>query len=319
MLATVSPWGSLIRKGAGIGRLRFAGFALEQGQGTDKERPMNRSMLAIGGAAGLALALISGPALSAEAEVCYQNVTTTEVTWNVENRVQTSEAVPASYEPLYDVDDSGDNGHYEATADGLRIWTEGTTSEDQVRLLQAVDIPLADVSSAGVNFTNTSGGGVPAAQLIIDSPSIPGLIDGTLVAEAVYGDVVWLTAGSSDALKALAPHTGVGYGSNWWGTLEEWGAAVPDATIIAIGFSLGSGVLGDGILHSVYLDDVEYPFVEETPAVPAVFEWVVVGSGQGGSLPTSDDEDVRFVQTGTVDVVTQVEVACPVDNLPPTG
>ena len=280
---------------------------------------MNRSMLAIGGAAGLALALISAPAFPAEAEVCYQSVTTTEVTWNEENYVQTSEAVPASYAPLYDFDDSGDNGHYEATADGLHIWTEGTTSEDQVRLLQAVDIPLADVTSAGVDFTNTSGGGVPAAQLLIDSPSIVGLIDGTLVAEAIYGDVVWLTAGSSDELKALAPHTGAGYGSNWWGTLEEWGAAVPDATIIAIGFSLGSGVLGDGILHSVDLDDVSYPFVEETPGVPAVFEWVVVGSGQGVSLPDSDDEDVRFVQTGTVDVVTQVEVACPVDSLPPTG
>ena len=55
--------------------------------------------------------------------------------------------------------------------------------------------------------------------------------------------------------------------------------------MIAIGFSLGSGVLGDGILHSVDVDDVSYPFVEETPGVPAVFEWVVVGSGQGVSLP----------------------------------
>jgi hypothetical protein len=279
---------------------------------------MKRSMLAFGGAAGLVLALISVPAFSAEAEACYQNVTTTEVTWNEENYVQTSEEVPATYAPLYDFDDSGDNGHYEATADGLHIWTEGTTSEDQVRLLQAVDIPLADVTSAGVDFTNTSGGGVPSAQLLLDTPAI-GLTEGTLVAEAVYGDVVWLTAGSSDELKALAPHTGGGFGSNWWGTLAEWGAAVPDATIVAIGFSLGSGVLGDGILHSVDVGDVSYPFVKETPAVPAVFEWVVVGSGQGVSLPDSDDEDVRFVQTGTVDVVTQVEVACPVDSLPPTG
>ena len=122
---------------------------------------MNRSMLAIGGAAGLALALISGPALSAEAKTCYQDVTTTQVTWNEENHVQTSEAVPASYAPLYDFDDSGDNGHYEATADGLHIWTEGTTSEDQVRLLQAVDIPLADVTSAGVDFTNRAVGESP--------------------------------------------------------------------------------------------------------------------------------------------------------------
>ena len=279
---------------------------------------MKRSMLAFGGAAGLVLALISVPAFSAEAEACYQNVTTTEVTWNEENYVENEEAVPASYEPLYDFDDSGDNGHYEASAEGLRIWTEGTTSEDQVRLLQVADIPLADVTSAGVDFTNTSGGGVPSAQLLIDTPAI-GLTEGTLVAEDVYGDVVWLTNGSSAELKALAPHTGGGYGSNWWGTLAEWGAAVPDATIVAIGFSLGSGVLGDGILHSVDVGDDSYSFVEETPEVPAVFEWVVVGSGQGGALPSSDDEGVRFVQTGTVDVVKKVEIACPVDTLPPTG
>lgn len=280
---------------------------------------MNRSMLAFSGVAGMVLALVSAPAFTAEAQACYQDVTTTEVTWNEEHYVQTAEGVPASYAPLYDFDDSGDTGHYAATAEGLRIWTEGTTSEDRVRLIQVVDdIPLADVTSAGVDYTATFGT-APGAQLFIDNDGAGLLEDGTLVAEAIYGDVVWLSENSSAELKALAPHTGGGYGSEWWGTLEEWGAALPNATIIAIGFSLGSGVYGEGIVHSVDVGDVAYPFVEETPEVPAVFEWVVVGSGQGGSLPTSDDETVRFVQTGTVDVVTKVEIACPVDNLPPTG
>lgn len=280
---------------------------------------MNRSMLAIGGVAGMVLALVSVPAFTAEAEACYQNVTTTELTWNEENYVQTAEAVPASYEPLYDFDDSGDTGHYEATAEGLHIWTEGTTSEDRVRLIQLVDdIPLADVTSAGVDYTAMFGT-EPGAQLFIDNDGAGLLEDGTLVAESVYGDIVWLTGSSSAELKALAPHTGPGSGSDWWGTLAEWGAALPDATIIAVGFTLGSGVYGDGIVHSVDVGDVAYSFVEETPEVPAVFEWVPVGSGQGASLPVSDDESVRFVQTGTVDVVTQVKIACPVDNLPPTG
>jgi len=280
---------------------------------------MNRSTLAIGGAAGIALALIGAPAFAGAAEVCYKDVTTTELTWNEEHWVQTAEAVPETYVPLYDFNDSGDTGHFEATADGLHIWTEGTTGEDRVRLLQGVDdIPLADVTSAGVNFTNTSGGGVPGAQLFIDTNGI-GLEEGTLVAEPIYyGANVWLTASSSDELKALAPHTGGGgNGSEWWGTLTEWGDAVPDANIIAIGFTLGSGILGDGILHSVFVDDAVFPFTEvDTPGVDAVFEWQVAGSGQGATLPVSSDESVRFVQTGTVDVVTKVEVAC---TLAPTG
>lgn len=278
---------------------------------------MNRSKLAIGAAAGIALALVSAPAFAGAAEVCYKDVTTTELTWNEEHYVQTAEAVPETYVPLYDFNDSGRNGHFEATADGLHIWTEGTGDQDRVRLLQGIDeTPLAGKTSTGVDFTNTSGGGVPGAQLFIDTNGV-GLEEGTLVAEAVYGDVLWLTPSSSDDLKALAPHNGGGYGSDWWGTLAEWGTAVPDATIIAIGFTLGTGVLGDGIVHSVFLDEAQYPFTEvETPGVDAVFEWVVVGSGQGAALPASADENVRFVQTGTVDVVTKVETAC---TLAPTG
>ena len=111
---------------------------------------------------GSVLALVSAPAFPPQLRSVTRTSRRPKLTWNEENYVQTAEAVPASYAPLYDFDDSGDTGHYEATADGLHIWTEGTTSEDQVRLLQAVDIPLADVTSAGVDFTNTSGGGVPS-------------------------------------------------------------------------------------------------------------------------------------------------------------
>src|SRR6187431_1179141 len=99
MLAPVSPWGNPEAQGAVLVRLRFAGVCARAGSGNQKGETMNRSMLAIGGAAGLALALISAPAFPAEAEVCYQSVTTTQVTWNEENYVQTSEEVPATYAP----------------------------------------------------------------------------------------------------------------------------------------------------------------------------------------------------------------------------
>ena len=72
--------------------------------------------------------------------------------------------------------------------------------------------------------------------------------DGILVGEAVYGDNFWLSNSSTLAFKELAPNEGGGYGSNWFGTLAEWGAArLPDAVIVAVGFSLGSGVHADGI------------------------------------------------------------------------
>ncbi len=68
---------------------------------------------------------------------------------------------------------------------------------------------------------------------------------GTLVGESAYGADWWLTNGSAQFLKDNAPHNGGGFGSPYYGTLSEWASAFPGAQVYAIGYSLGSGVLGD--------------------------------------------------------------------------
>jgi hypothetical protein len=72
-----------------------------------------------------------------------------------------------------------------------------------------------------------------------------------LVGESVYGNNWWLTNGSSASAKINAPHTGGGNGSLWYGTLDEWLTSFPNATVKAIGFSLGRGPIGTGTLHSL--------------------------------------------------------------------
>lgn len=168
--------------------------------------------------------------------------------------------VPASSAPLseWDFSQTRATGHFELVDGGLRIWTEGATSTDKVAGYLPVDIPLASASSVGVEYTATFGS-LPGSQLVvdIDGDDVP---DGILVGEPVYGDTLWLSNAATAAFKSLAPHVGGGYGSQWYGTLEEWGDAAPEARIVAIGFSLGSGAYGDGIVHAVVLDGVEYTF-----------------------------------------------------------
>jgi hypothetical protein len=74
--------------------------------------------------------------------------------------------------------------------------------------------------------------------------------DGILVGEPVYGANWWLAEGE-DFVKADAPHVGGGSGSQWYGTLDEWSAAFPAATTISVGYSLGSGIHGGGVIDSM--------------------------------------------------------------------
>ena len=63
-------------------------------------------------------------------------------------------------------------------------------------------------------------------------------------------------------VKDGAPHTGGGSGSDYHGTLDEWRAAFPNANVMAFGFSLGSGVKGDGVINSITFAGTTYTFAE---------------------------------------------------------
>ena len=60
-----------------------------------------------------------------------------------------------------------------------------------------------------------------------------------------------------------------GSGSDYFGTLAEWKAAMPNARVLAYGFSLGSGVKGDGVLRSQTFGDDRFVFTnEDAPVSP---------------------------------------------------
>lgn len=156
--------------------------------------------------------------------------------------------------------DTRATGHYEVVGTGLHIWTEGATSTDKVAEYVATSTPLATVGEPSLEYTSTFGGR-PGYQLIVDFDN-DGTGDGILVGETVYGNDWWASGGSKAFVKDGAPsHTG-GFGSTNHGTLDGWRAAFPSANVLAFGFSLGSGVYGDGMLNAVNFAGTRYTFAK---------------------------------------------------------
>lgn len=167
--------------------------------------------------------------------------------------------VPDDFNPL--LSDTRATGHYEVVGTGLRVWTEGSTSTDKVAEYVDTSTPLAAAGEPSLEYTPTSGAVPPGFQLVTDFDG-DGSADGILVGEPVYGGDWWLNNAAKPFVKAGAPHTGGGSGSNWFGTLDEWRSAFPDANVVAFGFSLGSGVKGDGVIDAINFAGTRYTFAE---------------------------------------------------------
>jgi hypothetical protein len=169
--------------------------------------------------------------------------------------------VPSDFNPA--LSDTRPTGHYAVQGPGLRVWTEGATSTDKVAEYVDTSTPLADAGEPALEYTNTSGGGVPGFQLVVDFDG-NGTPDGILVGEpGVYGNDWWASNGSAQFVKDGAPsHTG-GSGSANHGTLDQWRANFPDATVLAFGFSLGSGVKGDGVINAIDFAGTRYTFAAD--------------------------------------------------------
>ncbi|NYG19431.1 hypothetical protein BJY17_000178 [Agromyces hippuratus] len=169
----------------------------------------------------------------------------------------------------WDLSQTRKTGHNALVDGGLRIWTEGATGEDKAAGYFGTDFPLIDVGATSIadalDYTATTGI-EPGLQLVIDADG-DGSVDGILVGEAVYGQNWWLSGSAEQFVKDSAPDTGGGNGSNWFGTVAQWAAAFPDATVDAIGYSLGSGVHGDGVITRITLGCVDYTF-DTTPTGP---------------------------------------------------
>lgn len=155
--------------------------------------------------------------------------------------------------------DTRATGHYEVVGTGLRIWTEGSTSTDKVAEYVAAGVPLAGIGEPALEYTPTSGSVPPGFQLVMDMDG-DGARDSILVGEAVYAGEWWAANSSAQNVKDGAPATGGGFGSLYHGTLDQWRTSFPDARVQAFGFSLGSGVQGDGVLDAIRFDGDRYTF-----------------------------------------------------------
>ncbi len=164
--------------------------------------------------------------------------------------------------------DTRSAGHVTFLADGLHVMTDDTTSQAKAAEYFSVTGPLP--TSASLTWYGTQP--QPGQQIVFDVDDVAGNGNdfNILVGEPTYyGANWWLTNGSSDDAKAVDPSgaNNTGNGSAYFGTLAEWKAALPaTARVYAGGFSLGSGVKGDGYLGSETYGDTTYTFSANTVA-----------------------------------------------------
>jgi hypothetical protein len=166
--------------------------------------------------------------------------------------------------------DTRSAGHVTFLGDGLAVQTDDATSQAKAAEYFPVSGDLPDSGSMEWFGTQPQ----PGVQIVFDADGETGNGNdyNVLVGEPVYGDNWWLTTGSSQTAKDADPSGGQngGNGSDWFGTLAEWKAALPHARMYAGGFSLGSGVKGSGVIHSISYDDTTYLFSDEAAPAPVV-------------------------------------------------
>ena len=177
--------------------------------------------------------------------------------------IRPSDLIPA-------LSDTRSAGHVEFLGDGIHAWTDDATSNAKAAEYFALSGPIPSTASMEWFGTQPQAG----QQLVFDVDGVDGNGNdwNILVGEPVYGANWWLTNGSSADAKAVDPSgaNDGGNGSIWFGTLAEWGAALPNARVYAGGFSLGSGVKGDGVIHSITYGGTTYGFTSNPSATTTI-------------------------------------------------
>lgn len=152
-------------------------------------------------------------------------------------------------------------GHVDFLRDGLHVYTDDATSLAKAAGYFDVADPTFP-TSASLSWEGTQP--QPGQQLVFDVDGVTGNGNdyNVLVGEPVYGQNWWLTNGSSSDAKAADPSGADdgGNGSAYFGTLADWKAALPNARVLKGGFSLGSGVKGDGVVSRVQYGVDVYEF-----------------------------------------------------------
>jgi len=167
--------------------------------------------------------------------------------------------------------DTRSAGHVDFLKEGLHVYTDDNTSNAKAAeyfVVPAQSLP----DTASLTWFGTSP--QPGSQLVFDADGDQNTTDdayNVLVGEPTYGDDYWMSTGSSIYKNHhdLCPDTSGGSGSDCHGTLAQWQQAFPDASVYAAGFSLGSGIKGDGVIHDIQVGDTDYQFTDE-PAITTV-------------------------------------------------
>lgn len=181
-----------------------------------------------------------------------------------------------------DLSETRATGHNDFRADGsgVHVWTEGNAPTDKAAGYFDAHATLASIGEPTMTWTSTGTNTLrPGMQLKVDFDN-NGTIDGTLVGEPtfadgspLYGNEWWLNNSAAQFVKDAAPATGGGFGTPWHGTLAQWRTAFSNADVIQAGWSLGSGVKGDGVIQAFVLGGQPYYFVKSaTPNTVVKFK-----------------------------------------------
>ena len=172
--------------------------------------------------------------------------------------------VPVDFIPA--LSDTRATGHYEVQGTGLHIWTESNTSTDKVAEYVDTSTPLAGIGEPSAELHDQLGdhpARLPARRGLRRQRQRrrhPGRRAHGLRQRLV----------GQQRLRAVRQgrcpltHRRLRHRTNH-GTLDQWRTAFPGAVVKAFGFSLGSGVLGDGMINSIVFNGTTYTF-----AVPVV-------------------------------------------------
>jgi hypothetical protein len=173
-------------------------------------------------------------------------------------------------------------GHVSFLKEGLHVWTDNTSGE--AKAAEYFAVPTQGLpSSASLTWYGTSP--APGSQIVfdIDADRTNANTYNILVGEpATYGDDYWYTGGTARAaLRGFTcPETTGGSGSDCHGTLAEWKQTLPNAEVYAAGFSLGSGIKGDGVIRDIQVGDTDYEFTSE----PVVTKVPVTGTATANEV-----------------------------------
>lgn len=166
--------------------------------------------------------------------------------------------IPTTNLSTWDLSETRTAGHNQLVAGGLHVWTEPSTGSYANEFSKAAGyystpgLKLSDINSTAINFASYSGVR-PSVQIGVDRDG-NGTWDGYLVYEPwSYGDGQYWTNKTGFGVAG-----GGGYAS--MGTLAQYQQANPNAKVTSIGYSLGSGVVGDAVISSIVIGETTYTF-----------------------------------------------------------